>query len=142
MATIGTYEHGRRTLDMAKGAFVDKNHRPTMQKIIEIVGSKRSLWNDFSRFISEYYGMEGDLAFYGKNYGWAMRYRKGGKALVSIYPGNDTLTVQIVLGQVEAEKASDVFPEGRWLFIKVDSTKDLDDVKQLILIKSPRKAMK
>jgi hypothetical protein len=141
-------------LDMAKGVFVEKNHRPTMQEIISVVGSKRSLWDDLSQFISANYGMQGDLAFYGKNYGWAVRYRKGGKALVSMYPGKDAVTVQIVLGQAEAKKVSGVdlganvrrvldeahnFPEGRWLFININSDKDLDDVKRLILIKSPKK---
>jgi hypothetical protein len=142
---------------MAKGAFVDRNHRPTMQEIVAIVGPKRSLWNELSQFILDNYDLRGDLAFYGKNYGWALRYRKGGKALVSMYPGNDSLIVQIVLAEAQARKASEVdlgantrkvleeahkFPEGRWLFIKVESAKDVDDVKRLMLIKSPRKAGK
>jgi len=139
---------------MAKGAFVDRKHLPSMQEIFATLGSKRSLWDDLSQFITGNYGTQGDLAFYGKNYGWATRYRKGGKALVSMYPGNDAFTVQVVLGEAEVMKASGLnlganarkvleeshkFPEGRWLFIKVESEKDLDDVKQLILIKSPKK---
>jgi len=139
---------------MAKGAFVDKKHRPTKQEMLRALGSKRSLWDDLSQFISGNYGLQGDLAFYGKNYGWAIRYRKGGKVLVSMYPRNDAFTVQIVLGEAEGRRASGMhlgantrrvleeahnFREGRWLFIEVESAKDLDDVKQLILIKAPKK---
>lgn len=28
------------------------------------------------------------------------------------------------------------FPEGRWLFVKMQSEKDLDDVQELLLVKS------
>jgi hypothetical protein len=67
-----------------------------------------------------------------------------------MYPGEDSFTVQIVLGQTPAEKASSLklgrnvrnvlenahqFPEGRWLFIKVNSKQDISDVQQLLLLK-------
>jgi len=67
-----------------------------------------------------------------------------------MYPGEDSFTVQIVLGQTPAEKASSLklgrnvrnvlenahqFPEGCWLFIKVNSKQDISDVQQLLLLK-------
>ena len=70
--------------------------------------------------------------------------------MLSMYPGEDSFTVQIVLGQTPAEKASSLklgrnvrnvlenahqFPEGRWLFIKVNSKQDISDVQQLLLLK-------
>nr|MDO8098607.1 DUF3788 domain-containing protein [Candidatus Njordarchaeota archaeon] len=142
---------------MAVGAFVKKENKPTIEEILAAIGSNRLFWERLTQFITENYGIQGDFAFYGKNYGWAVRYRKGGKALISIYPGNDSFTVQIVLGEAEARKGARLnlgakarkvleeahrFPEGRWLLIKVDSEKDLDDIKQLILIKAPRKTSK
>ena len=100
--------------------------------------------------MEENYRTKRDFAFYGKNYGWAVRFRKAGKALLSVYPGEDAFTVQIVLGQALAEKASSLklgknakkvlenahpFPEGRWLFIKVNSRQDISDIQQLVLLK-------
>jgi hypothetical protein len=119
---------------MAVGTFVEKEHQPTMREISASVGSKKDLWDSLERFVAENYRTKRDFAFYGKNYGWAVRFRKGGKALLSIYPGEGSFTVQIVLGETPASKASSLrldknaknvlesarqFPEGRWLFIRV-----------------------
>ena len=94
--------------------------------------------------------MKQNLAFYGKNYGWAIRFRKGGKTLLSIYPANGRFTVQIIVGETHAKKASSLklgkkvrnvlenahpFPEGRWLFIRVASRKDVTDVEKLLPLK-------
>jgi hypothetical protein len=91
------------------------------------------------------------MAFYGKNYGWAVWYRTGGKALVSMYPGNREFSVQIVLSRAAAKEAVSLklgknvrsvlastheFPEGRWFFIRMESEQDLDDVEKLLLLKS------
>ncbi len=80
-----------------------------------------------------------------------MRFRKGGKALLSMYPGEGSFTVQIVLGETPAKKASSLkfgrnarnvlesarqFPEGRWLFIRVSVKQDLRDIRQLLLLKT------
>jgi len=136
---------------MAVGAFVDKERQPTMQEIFVSIGAKRKSWERLAQFIADNYRVKGDFAFYGKNYGWALRFRKGGKALASIYPGKDSFTVQIVLGETLVEKASGLklgrnvrkvlenahqFPEGRWLFIRVESQQDITDVQQLLVLKA------
>lgn len=79
-----------------------------------------------------------------------MRFRKGGKTLLSMYPANGGFTVQIILGETHAKKASSLklgkkvrdilenahpFSEGRWLFIRVASRKDVTDVEKLLLLK-------
>ena len=136
---------------MAKGAFTDKEHEPTMEETLATVGSKRALWEDLTRFIADNYRVHGDFRFYGKNYGWALRFRKAGKALVSLYPGQDSFTVQLIIGPTQAEEAfrlalgknarkaledAHPYPEGRWLFIGVESEQDLADVQRLLTAKS------
>ena len=136
---------------MAIGTFTDKEHRPTEEEVLAAVGSTRPWWEKLPRFIADNYRIKEDFAFYGKNYGWALRFRKGGKALLSLYPGQDSFTVQIILGQTESEKALSLdigskvrktiedarqFAEGRWLFMKVESEQDLADVKHLLMVKS------
>ena len=136
---------------MAIGIFVDKEHKPTAAEIAVALGSKRPLWENLNGFIADSYRLKSDFAFYGKNYGWALRYRKAGKTLLSLYPGQDSFTAQIIIGQGQAEKAFGIclskrvnkiiedahpYPEGRWLFIKVESERDLNDVKQLLTVKS------
>jgi hypothetical protein len=139
---------------MAHGAFVDKTHKPTLEELPEVLGAKRPLWDDLDRFVADNFSAKSNFAFYGKNYGWAMRYKRAGKALLSMYPGKDSFTAQIVLAEAEAKRVftSDLganakkaiedahsFPEGRWLFIKVESEKDLKDIKKLIFIKTGKK---
>jgi len=136
---------------MGVGAFVSRDDKPTMREMLASVGAKRELWEDLARFIDENYRVKNDLAFYGKNYGWAVRYRKSGKALLSLYPGKENFTVQIVVGETLARKASSLtlgenvrnvlenarqFPEGRWLFIRIGSRRDLSDVKRLLALKT------
>jgi hypothetical protein len=136
---------------MSIGIFVDKEHKPTMEEIFAALGSKRPLWENLTRFVVDNYRTRGDFAFYGKNYGWALRFRKGGKALLSLYPGKDNFTVQIILGQSGAEKASSLnlsnkvrkiledahqYAEGSWLFIKIESEQDLNDIQTLLILKA------
>ena len=136
---------------MAVGTFVEKEHQPTMREISISVGSKKDLWDSLERFVAENYRTKRDFAFYGKNYGWAVRFRKGGKALLSMYPGEGSFTVQIVLGETPAKKASSLrlgknarnvlerahqFPEGCWLFMRVSVKQDLRGIQQLLLLKT------
>lgn len=137
---------------MVIGTFVDKQHQPTMKGIFASIGSKKELWEDLTRFIADNYRVKSDFAFYGKNYGWAIRFRRAGNALLSLYPGEESFTVQIVLGETAAEKAASLklgknvrnvienarqFPEGRWLFIRIRSKQDISDVQQLLMLKAP-----
>ncbi len=135
---------------MAVGIFTDKAHRPTDSEIIAAVGAQSALWKGVLSFIQDSFRLSGDFAFYGKNYGWALRFRKGGKALVSLYPGQDSFTAQVVLTEEQVEQASCLglgqkakeiiesahpYPEGRWIFIRVDSEPDLLDIQRLLRLK-------
>ena len=136
---------------MPVGAFVEKQHQPTMREVFASIGSKKGLWENLENFVAENFRTKRGFAFYGKNYGWALRFRKAGKALLSMYPREGGFTVQIVLAKTPAKKASSLkldkdtrnvlesahqFPEGRWLFIRVNSKQDLRDIQQLLLLKT------
>jgi len=136
---------------MAIGAFTDKTHKPSTAEIVAAIGSKQPLWDNLIAFITDSYRLKSDFVFYGKKYGWALRFRKSGKALLSLYPSQESFTAQIIISQAQAEKAlsselskkankviedAHPYPEGRWLFIKVESEQDLHDVKQLLRVKS------
>jgi len=135
---------------MSVGVFTDKAHAPTAEQISAAIGSRRAAWEDTLQVIRESYAHQEDWRFCGKNYGWALRFRKSGKALVSLYPAEGSFTVQLILSQADVDKAYGLklgkhvrqiieqahpFPEGRWLFIPVQSGKDLRDVRQLLALK-------
>jgi hypothetical protein len=140
---------------MPFSAFVEKDHQPAMKQVLATIGVKQPLWENLIRFVADNFDIkEGDFRFYGKNYGWALRFRKRGKALLSLYPAKESFTAQIIIGPSEAQKAANLtlgenskkvlestheFHEGRWLFLRVESDQDVKDVKQLLMLKSSKK---
>jgi hypothetical protein len=137
---------------MSVGIFTDKTQPPTSQQILTAVGARRAAWEKLIQFIRDRYAAQEDWSFYGRNYGWALRFRKSGKALISLYPAQNGFAVQVVLGEPEVQtalgmkigqhirsivEAATPFAEGRWLFIPVKSAQDIRDVQQLLTLKSP-----
>ena len=133
---------------MSIGCFTDKASRPTEAQILEAVGPKLSYWHKLIGSMRESYPVQEDFKFlYGKTYGWALRFRLRGQLLVSLFPTQGGFTCQVNLSPQAIEKALSMkmsqnvqqaiarahpFPEGRWLFISIETEEDLTDVKRLI----------
>ena len=136
--------------------FVDRARRPTRASVLKILARARAAWDDLEGHLAEAYRLTGLLHFmYGERYGWALRFRRGGRFVVAMYPNRGRLTAQIVLGrsQVAAASAMDLassvakvlaaardYPEGRWLFIPVKSVKGARELRSLIALKMSRPA--
>jgi hypothetical protein len=135
---------------MSIGIFINKELKPSLDEIYLSLGEKKMLWAELVDFIEVNYKSVPEFRFYGKNYGWAFRYKKSGKALISIYPCEKNFVSQVVLGKKQSEKALESniqdkikelikkahpYFDGRWLFIKVKTKKDLSDIKKLLSIK-------
>jgi hypothetical protein len=135
---------------MAVGLFCDKDHMPNKEELRTSLGSAWSCWERLVGFIAEKYEIPPVFSFGGKNYGWNLWYRKNGKALVSLYPQQDNLVAQVVLGKDQVEKALTLelgenvgrllrdtpqLHDGRWLFITIKTERDVQDVEQLLLKK-------
>jgi len=142
---------------MSIGIFSDKEHQPAMNEVFDALGPKQSLWEELTRFISDNYPIPGEWKFGGKNYGWNIWYRKSGKTLVTLYPQQQGFMAQIVLGKDQVEQALDLrlgknvgtilketpqLHDGRWLFIKVKTAKDVQDIQQLLQVKRRPKPQK
>ena len=136
---------------MGIGIFTDKKQRPTDIEVLDAIGAKLPLWQELIRYIREKYTVQEDFKFlYGKNYGWALRFRIKGQLLTSLYPVKGGFTAQINLSSEAVEKVQRLklgknvqqaiaqaksYPEGRWLFIFVESEKDLKDIQQLLVLR-------
>jgi hypothetical protein len=137
---------------------LDKEHKPTEEEIEAFIGTQGSeAWREVKRFVEDNYAIQPETTFYGKKYGWTVRYRKSRKTLCSLYPEKGAFTVLIVLGRKESEKVLTIRDalstkvneligttaqrhDGRWLWIRVTTTKDADDVKKLLRVKKrPKK---
>ncbi|HTP85889.1 MAG TPA: DUF3788 family protein [Bryobacteraceae bacterium] len=137
---------------MAVGAFTSRDHQPSADEIQKTIGGMLQGWHDLAAFIRENYGAREDVVFlYGKEYGWAKRFRVRGKLLTSLYPIAGGFTVQVILSSNAVERAMKMrlgrsvreailratpYPEGRWLFVPVRSMQDLIAAQRLLALKA------
>lgn len=142
---------------MSIGAFTDKKQQPTEDDVYAMIGPRLPLWKEFIQFIRENYPSDEDFTFlYGRKYGWALRFRIRRQLLTSLFPTASGFTVQVNLGPEAVEQAlamqpgknvqdaisrAHPYPEGRWLFIPVESTNDVQDVKRLLALRAETKRL-
>ena len=136
---------------MSKSSFIDKNHQPSEAEIAAVLSSARTNWDLALEGIRAVGKTQEDLKFmYGRPYGWGIRLRLKGKLLTALYPNQNYFVVQVILdskrlkevGQIrlhpnarEAIQNANLYPEGKWLFIKIETRADVEDVKELLKLK-------
>jgi len=134
--------------------FLDRAQAPSLARVRIALGKARAAWDELVAHLADVYGLEGALHFmYGERYGWALRFRRGGRLVLAMYPNRGCMTVQIVLGQGQVAAATTMklpprvrkvflaakeYPEGRWLFIPVRSQSGAEELKRLIALKMSR----
>ena len=142
---------------MSIGAFTDKKQQPTEKEILAMIGPKLPLWEELIQHIRGNYPTEENFKFlYGKKYGWALRFRIRRQLLTSLYPTTGGFTAQVNLNPEAVEQALAIppgknvqdaiaratpYPEGRWLFIPVESADDVHDVKRLLVLRAETKRL-
>ena len=139
---------------MSIGYFLNKEQCPSQKEIEKTLGLTKSLWNEMVKFLIESYSNNEEFKFYGKNYGWALRFRKGSKSVASLYPNDKSFIGQIILVEKEIKatlrmnlsntvseviKKATSYLEGRWLFITIKTVRDVKEFKQLIELKFPKR---
>jgi hypothetical protein len=130
--------------------FNEEGRAPTAEELGVALGRGRAAWRRLREFLAESYGLDGEWAYYGRKYGWVVRYRKGGRALTTLSPYKGYFTAQIVLGRADYEAAREAelgagtremiaaahaYHDGRWLSLAVKTIKDLEDVYTLLRVK-------
>jgi Protein of unknown function (DUF3788) len=143
---------------MSVGKFTDKKHQPTEAEVLAAVGTRLPLWQELLSFVRTNYPVQEDFKFmYGKNYGWAYRFRIKGQFFTSFYPAEDGFAVHVNLSPSAVEQALSLppgknvqqaieraipYPEGRWLFIRVESQEDAADIRHLWTLRLAMKRVK
>ena len=130
---------------------LDEHHEPIEREIVAAIGVA-DLWQALRKYIDQAYDFTPELVFYGKKYGWTIRYRRSGKTLISLFPEHGAFTALVVFGKKEGEKAAGVLDElspstrdligsarqlhdGKWLWIRVLEPSHVEDVKRLLTAK-------
>jgi hypothetical protein len=118
--------------------------------MLKRVGSKAKLWEEFRAYLAGHYEHEPVLSVGKKEYDWTIRYRKGGKTLVTLMPEENGFCVLVVLGKDEVAKTKDLklnafvkkvfqnakqFHDGRWLWLRPQNMQDMTAIKELLTVK-------
>ncbi len=138
------------------GAFTEKARRPKVAAYRRALARALAAWDDLAGHLAESYHATGHLDWmYGERYGWALRFRKGGRFVTALYPNRGKFFAQVVLGRAQVAAASAMalprsvakvfkaakdYPEGRWLFVPVKSVRDALDLRPLLALKLARPA--
>ena len=134
--------------------FTDRTREPGRMTVRRALAETRAAWDCLEGHLAEAHGLRGSLHFmYAERYGWALRFDRGSRLVLAMYPGRGHVTVQIILSRAQiasaiemgmpshAWKAFDAatdYPEGRWLFIRVRSLRSAEALRPLIALKLAR----
>ncbi len=133
-----------------------KDRKPSAEDIRAYIGGGAPLWDELTGYIEDEYQTEPLLSFSGCSAqpGWNVKYKKGGKALCTLYPSEGFFIALAVVGPKEEDEVklcleSGLFspyvrglcertaasPMGRWLMIEVTDKESLEDVQRLLRIR-------
>lgn len=145
---------GNVTVRPPFSCFVDRTREPDRGNVRKVLAGARAAWDELEAHLAETYALQGSFHFmYGERYGWALCFRRSGRLVLAMYPNHGHLTVQIILGQAQIAvatamslpsrvskvlRAAKHYPEGRWLFIRVQSLKGAQELRTLIALKMSR----
>lgn len=141
---------------MAIHVYIDKLHKPKEEEISTALGMTSFIWNDIHNYIVRNYDFTPELIFFTKNYGWTVRYRKNNKTLCYFFPKRGSFLILIVLGGKEANQvdlikdrlnknilqvfeSTEQLHDGRWLWIEINNSDDIDSFKEILTIKKKPK---
>ena len=129
-----------------------KQEQPTLADIERFIDSP--LWNGLCFWAEERYAVSPKIehSTCSGAPGWNVKYKKGGRALCTLYPDDGAFTAMVTVGSKEAADAELLLPTfsdylrelyahtqafngARWLMIRVTDARVLEDVKTLIRLR-------
>lgn len=142
---------------MSYERMLNKERKPTKAEILRWIGKRGVHWSNLIEYLDSHYDHVPELSFWGKKYGWAIRYRRSNKTLVALYPEFGRFTVLVILGKKEvfkveamleklSKRVQKLFREtkqlhdGRWLWVRPSTKKDVESIKILLNAKQRAKS--
>lgn len=129
-----------------------KLHRPELAEIAAYIASP--LWDELCAHLEERYGVlpQVEHSVCSGAPGWNVKYKKGSRALCTLYPAPGYFTALVSVGSHEAMEAelllctctqevqtlyrnTRVFNGGRWLMLEVRTPEVLSDLEQLVALR-------
>jgi hypothetical protein len=137
---------------MVSHIHLDKSYKPEEKDILIALGKTSTLWHGIHQYIMQNYDFIPEMKFFTKKYGWTLRYLKTKKTMCYFFPKKDCFSILIILGGKEAEKVDSIknrlnknilqvfenteqLHDGRWLWLEIMNSDDIDSFKELLSIK-------
>jgi hypothetical protein len=136
---------------MALSAFDDKSNQPRSGQLKETLGRSGALWDRLKGHLaSEYQPLAEKWMFSGAKWGWSLQLKQKKRTILYMTPCKKHFLVGFALGEkaVNAAHESDLpasvlatidsatkYAEGRGVRIEVRTKKDLENVKNLAVVK-------
>ena len=131
----------------------NKQYCPVIEEIGACIGNP--VFDDFCKDMKQKYKCSEKIEFSACSLapGWNIKFKKSGKTLCTIYPGEAFFTTMVVVGKKEKERVEEILPEcdirlqeiyhrtkegngARWLMIDLEDKDSMyDDVFRLIAIR-------
>ena len=138
-----------------KDLIVDGSHMPAYDEIADYINlPERELWRQINHFIQERYKTSPKIMYStcSAKPGWNVKYQKSGKSLCTLYPEKNsfvslvviTLDLLPIIEALPEEFTAETLQKIRtakpfngtlWLMLQVKRDLQLNDVKQLLLLK-------
>lgn len=134
------------------GALLDRTATPTAGDLARAAGPARGRWERLAGWIEATYGVEGEPLWFGRESGWVLRFRRSGKALLTLLPlEGGRFKALVVVGPsawaavADAELSEPIraawdaahpYPDGRWLWPEITDDAIIADVQRLVALKS------
>lgn len=132
----------------------DRARNPSTADFISFIAEVNaiSVWKQLQDFLETDYELSKENLYYGDKYGWLVRYRKGKRTIVSLFPEKGSFSFLIVYGKKEIDvfqsrkrefspliikifDKTEKLHDGKWLWIRIKDSSLLDDLKRLVIIK-------
>jgi hypothetical protein len=137
----------------ASGALLVRDAVPTRAELAAASGSGQERWDRLVAWVEGTYGVTGEPLYFGRDSGWVLRFRRSGKSLLTLLPlAGGGVRALVVVGPsawaavADAELSDPIrtawaaahpYPDGRWLWPLVEDNAIVDDIEQLVALKSP-----
>ncbi len=136
----------------AIGAFTDRAHPPTDEEVRAALGAALPLWERLVDFVEASYRSRAEWAILGREYGWMRRFRKSGRTVLSLFPGEGHVTALVVVPPEAIKRAREAeltatvadaldrareYGEGRWVYTVVADRADAESVERLVALRTP-----
>ncbi len=139
-------------MDTPEVLFYEKNNPPTEDMISKALDARYELWTNLHHWLSDRYGpINQEWKMYSVKYGWTMKSLRKKRNLFFCSVYRDFFQVTFVFGDkavAEAERSelpetlksrlreARRYAEGRGLSVDAETDSDLDNIKELVRIKT------